>query len=61
MVINKIYKVIGILNRLKHVYLQNALLSIYHSLFTYHLNNGLLLWGTHANRVFKLQTKKLLE
>ena len=35
---HKISKVIGILNRLKHVFPQNALLSIYHSLFASHLN-----------------------
>ena len=54
---NKLSKVIGILNRLKHVYPQNALLSIYHSLFATHLNYGLLLWDTHVNRVSKLQEK----
>ena len=57
MVTNKLSKVIGILNRLKHVYPQNALLSIYHSLFATHLNYGLLLWGTHVNQVSKLQKK----
>ena len=54
MVTNKLSKVIGILNRLKHVYPQNALLSIYHYFFASHLNYGLLLWGTHVNRVSKL-------
>ena len=57
MVTNKLSKVIGILNRLKHVYRQNTLLSIYHSPFGTHLNFGLLLWGTHVNRVSKLQKK----
>ena len=33
MVTNKLSKVIGILSRLKHVYLYHALLSIYHSFF----------------------------
>ena len=54
MVTNKLSKAIGILTRLKHVYLQNALLSIYHSLFATHLNYGL---GTHVNQVSKLQKK----
>ena len=53
MVTNKLSKVIGILNRLIPVYPQNALLSIYHSLFASHLNYGLL----HVNRVSKLQKK----
>ena len=57
MVTNKLSKVIGILIRLKHVYPQNALLSICHSLFATHLNYGLLLWGTHVNRVSKSQRK----
>ena len=57
MLTNKLSKVIGLLNRLKHVYPQNALLSIYHYLFASHLNYGLLLWGTHVNRISKLQKK----
>ena len=44
MVTNKLSKVIGILNRLKHVYPQNALLSISHFHFASHFNYGLLLW-----------------
>ena len=61
MVTNQLSKVIGIFNRLKHVYPQNALLSIYHSLFASHLNYGLLLWGPHVNRVSKLHIKNLSE
>ena len=57
MVTNKISKVIRILNIFKHVFPRNVLLSIYHSLFASHLNYGLLLWGTHVNRVSKLQKK----
>ena len=49
MVINKLLKVIGILNILKHVYPQNALLSIYHSLIASQLNYGQLLLGSHVN------------
>ena len=58
MVTNKLLKVIGMLNRIKHVYPQNALLSIYQSLFfAFHLKYALLLWGRHVNRVSKLQEK----
>ena len=57
MVTNKLSKVIGILNRLKHVHPQNALLSIYHSLFVSQLNYGVLISGTHVNRVSKFQEK----
>ena len=57
MVTNKLSKVIGILNRLKHVYPQNALLSIYHSIFC----NPLELWtafmGYTCKSSFKI-TKK---
>ena len=59
MVTNKMSKIIGILNRLKLVYPQNALLLIYHSLFASHMNYGLLLWGTQVNRVSKLQKKAI--
>ena len=41
MVTNKLSKVIGKLNRLKHVYPQNVLLSIYHYFFC----NSLELWA----------------
>ena len=47
MVTNKLSKVIGILNRLKHVYPQNALLSMYHSLFATHLNIMDYFYGVH--------------
>ena len=57
MVTNQLSKVIGIINRLEHVCLQNALLSLYHSLFATHLSYGLLLWGTRVNRVLKLHFK----
>ena len=59
MVTKKISKVIGILNRLIYVFPQNALLSIYHSLFASYLN-GLLLWGTNVNRVSKLPKKTVI-
>ena len=56
MVTNKLSKVIGILNRLKHVYPQNAFLSIYHSLFACHLNYGLRLWGSGVVRQHGVNT-----
>ena len=37
MITNKLSKVIGILNRLKNIYLQQALLSIYNVLFLSHM------------------------
>ena len=57
MVTNKLSKVTGILNRLKHVYPQQVLLLIYNSIFISHINYGLLLWGTQLTEVFHLQKK----
>ena len=59
MVTNKLSKVIGILNRLKYVYPEQALLSIYNSLFISHVNYGLLLWGTKLDTIYKLQKKTI--
>ena len=55
MVCNKLSKIVGILNRLKRIYPQQALLSIYNSLFMSHINYGLLLWGAQTESVFKPQ------
>ena len=57
MITNKLSKVVGIINKLKHVYPLNALTSIYNSLFVSHMNYGLLLWGTQTDDVYKIQKK----
>ena len=57
MIKNKLSKIIGIINKLKYIYPQHALLSIYNALFLSHMTYGLLLWGTQAEEVFKLQKK----
>ena len=54
---NKICKIIGILNKLKHFLPQHILSSIYTSLIKPHLNFGILLWGHEATRIYKLQKK----
>ena len=59
MITNKLSKVIGILNRLKHIYPQQALLSIYNALFLSHMTYGLLLWGNQVVQVSKLQKKSI--
>ena len=51
MITNKLSKVIGILNRLKNVYPQRALLSVYNALFLSHMTYGLLLWGYQVEQV----------
>ena len=59
MITNKLSKVIGILNRLKNIYPQQALLSIYNALFLTHMTYGLLLWGNQVEQVSKLQKKSI--
>ena len=59
MITNKLSKVIGILNRLKNIYPQQALLSIYNALFLSHMTYGLLLWGNQVEQVSKLQKKSI--
>ena len=59
MITNKLSIVIRILNRLKNIYPQQALLSIYNALFLSHMTYGLLLWGNQAERVSKLQKKSI--
>ena len=59
MITNTLSKVIGILNRLKDIYPQQALLSIYNALFLSHMTYGLLLWGNQVVQVSKLQKKSI--
>ena len=56
---NKLSQVIGILNRLKNIFPQQALLSIYNALFLCHMTYGLLLWGNHVEQVSKLPKKSI--
>ena len=56
---NKICKIIGILNKLKHILPRQILSNIYTSLVTPHLNYGILLWGHDATRIDKLQKKAI--
>ena len=60
MVTNKLSKVIGILNRRKNIYPQQALLSIYNALFLSHMTYGLLLWGNQVEQVSKLIINSLI-
>ena len=59
MVTNKIAKVSGILNRLKHIFSQNVLLSLYHTLIISHINYGMLLWSSDIRSVEKYQKKAI--
>ena len=55
MITNKLSKISGVLHRLKYIYPQNILETIYKSLFIPHINYGLLLWGKNLDSVAKLQ------
>ena len=57
MVTNKLSKITGILNKLKFIYPQNILLTIYNSLFVSHINYGSLVWGSNINRISKMQKR----
>ena len=59
MVTNKISKTIGILYRLKDIFPENILLTIYQSLIASHMNYGLLVWGIECHRLEKVQKKAL--
>ena len=53
----KITKVIGIINKLKYYYPKNILLTIYNTLILPHINYGILIWGTHTDKIVLLQKK----
>ena len=59
MVTNKLSKICGILSRLKYIYPDNILLTIYKSLFIPHINFGSLVWGTNYKSIEKIQKKAL--
>ena len=59
MVNNKISKVIGILYRLKHVFPEYVLFTLYNSLIVSYINYGLLLWGVDCHKLQSLQKKAI--
>ena len=59
MVSNKISKVIGILYRLKYVFLESVLFTLYNSLIVSYINYGLLLWGVDCHKLETLQMMAL--
>ena len=56
---NKLFRDLGILNRLKNIYLQYILLTIYNYLFMSHVNYGILLWGSCSNKIANLPKKAI--
>ena len=57
MVRNKLSRINGILHRLKYIYPQNILITLYESLFVPHINYGSLLWGHAGGALDKIQKK----
>ena len=47
------------MNRIKYQVSSKILLAIYNSLILSHLHYGILCWGVHGNRLFKLQKKAI--
>ena len=59
MVSNKLLRINGILHRLKYLYNQNILITLYKSFFISHINYGLLLWGHVGESIDKIQKKAI--
>jgi len=57
MISKKVSKTLGIMNKLKTTIPQSALINIYNSLISSHINYGLLLWGWQCPSMFTLQKK----
>ena len=55
----KVSRIIGLLPKLKYVFPNNILHSIYNSLIMPHLNYSLLAWGTKSNKIELLQKKAI--
>ena len=56
---NKVSRVLGVMNRLKHFLPFSALRLMYQSLVNCHLQFCILAWGYEYNRVYNLQKKAL--
>ena len=59
MVSNKISKVSGILYRLKHVFPEYVLFTLYNYLIVSYINYGLLLWGVDSHNLQSVQKKAI--
>ena len=57
MVRNKLSRINGILLRLKYIYPQNVLITLYKSLFVPHINYGSLVWGHAGGTLDKILKK----
>ena len=48
----KLNRMVGILNRLKYFLDAGTHKTLYHALFTPHINYGILCWGYSSNKIF---------
>ena len=55
----KILRVIGLLHKLKYIFLKQVLHSIYNLLIMPHLNYSLLAWGIKSHKLEQLQKKAI--
>ena len=53
----KLYRILGILNRIKYLVPENIKSMIFNSLAMPHLSYGLILWGQKCNKLLKIQKK----
>ena len=58
---NKCLRVIGTLNRIKHILPTQTRVILYISLILPHINYCIMAWGYQSNRMFKLKKKEQLE
>ncbi len=56
---NKCLRVIGILNRIKHILPTQTRVLLYNSLILPHINHCIMAWGRQSNRMFKLQKRAI--
>ena len=60
-VANKLTQINWVLRKLKYIFTQRILKTIYSSFIESHINYCLALWGTNYDKNFKLQKGKLFE
>ena len=56
---NKCMRVIGTLNRIKHILPTQTRILLYNSLILPHINYCIMAWGYQSNRLFKLQKRAI--
>ena len=54
---SKLSKICGILAKIKRYIPRDILITIYNSLMACHIRYGILVWGKHAGRIFRIQKR----